>query len=94
MAQRHAFEGFTRRDYVLTHTAGVISSLVSAGLVSLYPNRWTVFVFFAFVFAPTVLLNIFFHAGDCGLWRLLSWSAYSIGLLLAALLLPESPGFS
>lgn len=61
--KRYASESFTRRDYKAIHTAGVILSLLSAGVIWLFPNRWMVFVFFAFVLAPAALFNSLFHHG-------------------------------
>lgn len=68
-AQAHASEQFTRRDYNTIHIAGISASLLSAALVWRFPNPWTVFVIFAFIFAPSVFFNTLFHAGASLLTR-------------------------
>ena len=80
-AKRYASESFTRRDYTVIHTAGVILSLLSAGVIWVFPNRWMVFVFFAFVFAPAVFFNSLFHLGATAVS-----AVYCPGLLTAIVL--------
>jgi hypothetical protein len=60
-ARRHASVRFTQRDYNSIHVAGIAASLLAALLVSRFPNRPVVFLFFAFLFTPAVLFNSIFH---------------------------------
>jgi hypothetical protein len=43
--------------------AGIIASLLFTLIVWRFPNRAVVFVFFEFVFAPSLFFNTLFHAG-------------------------------
>ena len=45
----------------MIHTAGIAASLLAALIVWHFPNRTVIFIFFAFVFAPSVLFNTAFH---------------------------------
>jgi len=62
-AKRYASPLFTQRDYNTIHVAGIIASLLFTLIVWRFPNRAVVFVFFAFVFAPSLFFNTLFHAG-------------------------------
>ena len=62
-ARQNASQRFTQREYNVIHAAGVIVSLLSAAILWYFPNKWVVFAFFAFVFAPSAFFNTFFHAG-------------------------------
>jgi Protein of unknown function with HXXEE motif len=62
-AQRHASSRYTQHDYIIIHLAGIASAIMMAAIVSRFPNRTLVFLFFAFAFAPGLLCNTFFHAG-------------------------------
>ena len=59
----------THRDYNVIHAAGIAASLLAALIVSRFPNRSVVFIFFAFVFTPAVLFNALFHVGASVLTR-------------------------
>jgi len=62
-AKKYASGSYTQRDYNTIHVAGVLGAIIFAAIVSQFPNRIVVFVFFAFVFAPGLLCNTVFHAG-------------------------------
>jgi hypothetical protein len=68
-AKRHVSPRFTQRDYNVIHTAGIAASLLAALIVWHFPNRAVIFIFFAFVFAPSVLFNTIFHVGASVLTR-------------------------
>ena len=80
-ANEHASSRFTRRDYNVIHIAGVFVSVLSAAIVSLFPHPAVVFLFFAFVFAPSVFFNTLFHAGASLLTR-----TYCPGVITAVLI--------
>ncbi len=48
---------------------GIAVSLLAALIVSRFPSRPVVFIFFAFVFTPAVLFNTLFHVGASVLTR-------------------------
>jgi hypothetical protein len=62
-ARKYASDLFTQRDYDKIHFAGIVSAFVLAAVVSHYPNVVIVFLFFAFILAPGLFFNTFFHAG-------------------------------
>jgi hypothetical protein len=62
-AKRYASDLFTQRDYDVIHLAGIVIAIAFTSIVWRFPNRWVAFVFFAFVFAPSVFFNTLFHAG-------------------------------
>src|SRR5215510_14434738 len=62
-AKRYASPLFTQQEYNTIHIAGIIASFLFTLLVWRFPNRTVVFVFFAFIFAPSVFFNTLFHAG-------------------------------
>ena len=68
-ARRHASPEFAQRDYKVIHAAGVAASLLAALIVWHFPNRPVIFIFFAFVFAPSVLFTTIFHVGASVLTR-------------------------
>jgi hypothetical protein len=80
-AKRHASLQFTQRDYNVIHSAGLAASLLAALIVWHFPNRPVVFVFFAFVFAPTVFFNTVFHVGASVLTR-----SYCPGMITASVI--------
>ena len=63
-AIRHASPLFTQHDYNTIHVAGIIASILFTMIVGRFPNRAVTFVFFAFMFAPSLLFNTLFHAGS------------------------------
>ncbi|HWQ32796.1 MAG TPA: HXXEE domain-containing protein [Blastocatellia bacterium] len=82
-ANHQASSQFTFREYLTIYLAGIVLSFIAAAVISLYPNRVTVFLFFTFMFTPGVFYNIFFHAGAT------AWSgAYCPGLLTALTIYP------
>lgn len=80
-AKRHASPRFTQRDYNVIHTAGVAASLLAALIVSHFPNRPVILVFFTFVFEPSVLFNAVFHVGASVLTR-----SYCPGMITAVVI--------
>jgi len=68
-AKRHASNQFTQRDYNSIHVAGIIGSILAALIVFWFPNRTVSFLFFAFVFTPSVFFNTLFHVGASILTR-------------------------
>ena len=51
----------SRSAITVCYATGIAVSLLSALIVSQFPNRHVVFIFFAFVFTPAVLFNTLFH---------------------------------
>jgi hypothetical protein len=62
-AKRYASPLFTQRDYNTIHVTGIVASLLFTIFVWRFPNPAVVFVFFAFIFAPSLFFNALFHAG-------------------------------
>jgi hypothetical protein len=62
-AQTYASPAFTFSHYLTIHIAGIVLAFVAALILWLYANKILVFLFFAFMFAPAVFWNVFFHAG-------------------------------
>ena len=62
-ARRYASPLFTQQDYNAIHIAGIVVSFLFTIVVCTFPNRAVVFVFFAFIFAPSLFFNALFHAG-------------------------------
>src|SRR5215831_14314868 len=62
-ANRYASPLFTQRDYNSIHLAGIIASILFTVTVWRFPIRMLVFVFFAFIFTPSLFFNTLFHAG-------------------------------
>ena len=68
-AKHHASNQFTQRDYNSIHVAGIIGSILAALIVFWFSNRTVSFLFFAFVFTPSVFFNTLFHVGASILTR-------------------------
>ena len=82
-AIRYANPGFTMRDYLTVHLAGVVVAVAAPLVISYFPNRFVVFVFFTFVFTPAAFFNILFHAGATVLF-----GVYCPGLITALTVYP------
>src|ERR1051325_4463581 len=82
-AIRYANPGFTMRDYLTVHVAGVVVAVAAPLVISYFPNRYVVFVFFTFVFTPAAFFNILFHAGATVLF-----GVYCPGLITALTVYP------
>jgi uncharacterized protein with HXXEE motif len=82
-AIRYANPGFTMRDYLTVHVAGVVVAVAAPLVISYFPNRFVVFVFFTFVFTPAAFFNILFHAGATVLF-----GVYCPGLITALTVYP------
>ena len=65
-AQKYASPKFTQSRWNRIHTVGLAYACVFTGIVSRYPSRLTVFLFFAFCFSESVM-NAVFHFG-ASLW--------------------------
>ena len=61
-ASKYAFKSFTRKRWRRIHGVGLLFTIASCAVVSLFPNRLLVFLFFAFCLSESVL-NAFFHVG-------------------------------
>jgi hypothetical protein len=59
-ARKHASQLFTQRDYDIIHIAGILIAVICAAVVSRFPTRMVVFIFFAFAFAPALLFTPYF----------------------------------
>jgi len=82
-ARQYANASFTMRDYLTVHVTGVVVAVAAPLLISYFPNRVVIFLFFTFVFTPAVCFNIVFHAGATAVFR-----AYSPGLVTALTIYP------
>ena len=82
-AIRYANPGFTMRDYLTVHLAGVAVAVAAPLVISYFSNRFVVFVFFTFVFTPAAFFNILFHAGAT-----VVFGVYCPGLITALTVYP------
>ena len=83
-AIRYANPGFTMRDYLTVHLAGVVVAVTAPLIISYFSNRFVVFVFFTFVFTPAAFFNILFHAGAT-----VVFGVYCPGLITALTVYPS-----
>ena len=74
-AQKYASPKFTQSRWNRIHAVGLAYACAFTGIVSRYPNRLTVFLFFAFCFSESVM-NSVFHFGVS-----LRFHSYSPGLI-------------
>jgi hypothetical protein len=84
-ANRFASPHYTFREYLIIHVAGLLSALIAATILHFFPNKILLFGFFAFMFAPGMFFNIFFHAGAT-----LAFRAYCPGLITALTVYPPT----
>lgn len=77
-AQAYASPQFTFREYLTLHLAGIVAAFVAAAVLSFFPHRLFVFLFFTFMLTPGMFYNIFFHAGATAYF-----GVYCPGLLTA-----------
>jgi len=82
-AIQYANPGFTMRDYLTVHLAGVVVAVAAPLVISYFSNRFVVFVFFTFVLTPAAFFNILFHAGATVLF-----GVYCPGLITALTVYP------
>jgi hypothetical protein len=82
-AQRHAAPGFTLREYLALHLAGIAAAFGAALGLCFFPGRIVVFIFFTFIFTPGVFYNILFHTGATAYF-----GAYCPGLITALTIYP------
>lgn len=80
-AQRHINPHFTRRHYLDVHVSGIVGGFLAAALVSFFPARPLVFLYFTLLATPGFLCNTFFHAGASVVYR-----SYSPGVVSALLI--------
>ncbi len=81
-AQKYASPKFTYRHWKKVHVLGFLYALVFSAIVSAYPNRFAIFLFFALCFFESGC-NLIFHAGASVYFR-----SYSPGLITAFLYVP------
>jgi Protein of unknown function with HXXEE motif len=81
--RRHINPFFTHRHYRAVHLSGIAAGVLAAALVSRFPSRPILLLYFSFLATPTFLWNIFFHAGTSAIYQ-----TPSPGLLSALLLYP------
>lgn len=74
-AHRYAAPKYTRAHWAKVHSVGLAYATVFSTVVSAFPNRWTVFLFFALCLTESVL-NTLFHAGTTA-----AYGVYSPGLI-------------
>ena len=79
---RYASKGFTQADFIRNNALGMVSAVLLCALVSLFPNRLTVFLFFALVVTQAVF-NTLFHVGTTA-----AYGAYSPGVITSLVLYP------
>src|SRR5437667_3240508 len=82
-ARHYAAASFTLRDYLVVHVSGIVAAVLAPAVIRFFPNRVVIFMFFTFVFTPSVCFNIIFHAGATAVF-----GTYSPGLLTALTLYP------
>ena len=80
-AQFYASDKFTQQDYKRIHLFGIVMSAITVAIVSRHPNPIIVFLFFAFILAPSLLFNSVFHGGASIMTR-----DYCPGVITAVLL--------
>jgi hypothetical protein len=61
-ASKYAFPSYTRQRWRRIHGLGLVFTIAFCALVSIFPNRSVVFLFFALCFSESVL-NGLFHVG-------------------------------
>ena len=68
-ARRFASSRYTDREYIVTHALAIASALAVVLLVRAFPNRFVVFVLFAFACGPAIPCNAVFHVAATVLSR-------------------------
>ena len=82
-AIRYANPGFTMRDYLSIHLAGIAVAVAAPWAIKYFSNRLVIFAFFTFVFTPAAFFNIVFHVGAT-----VVFGAYCPGLITALTVYP------
>jgi|SRR6516165_6135484 hypothetical protein len=81
-ATMYAWAGYTRARWKRVHGVGMIYAVAFSALVSLFPNRHIVFLFFALCFSESIF-NSLFHTGATAIF-----GVYCPGLITALILYP------
>ena len=81
-ARKHISPKFTQTHWNKIHLVGFLYALVFSAVVSTYPYRWLVFLFFSLCLLESGF-NLIFHLGAS-----FFYGAYSPGLLTAILYIP------
>ena len=81
-ARTHALPGYTRKRWARIHGIGLAYAIAFSALVSLFPSRLAVFLFFALCFSE-ILFNTLFHASATAFF-----GVYCPGLITALILYP------
>jgi uncharacterized protein with HXXEE motif len=81
--QRNVNPYFTYEQYLRIHISGILLGIAAAALVSAFPSRPLVLLYFTLLVTPGFLWNIAFHAGST-----LVYGARSPGLVTALFLYP------
>ena len=79
-ASKYALPSYTRQRWRRIHGLGMVFAIAFCALASIFPNRYVVFLFFAFCLSESVL-NGLFHAGATALS-----GVYCPGLITALVL--------
>ena len=81
-AKKYAWAGYTRARWNRVHGLGMIYAVAFSAIVSVFPNRDIVFVFFALCLSESIF-NSFFHSGATAIF-----GVYCPGLITALVLYP------
>ena len=79
---RYASKSFTQGDFIRNNALGIVSGVLLCALVSLFPNRLTIFLFFALGLTQSVF-NTLFHVGTTA-----AYGAYSPGVITSLTFYP------
>jgi hypothetical protein len=90
-AQRYASSTYTRRDYWITHLAGLLSGVLAPVLLWSLPSSWLAFVLFTFVLIPSMGWNALFHAGATVVYRAYCPGVVTAGCALSTALVSSQP---
>ncbi|HYK87558.1 MAG TPA: HXXEE domain-containing protein [Acidobacteriota bacterium] len=82
-AQRYASQAFTPRDFLTINSVGIALAVLYALLISRYPRKWSVILFFSLGLAPGMFFNILFHVGATA-----AYGVYCPGLITALVIYP------
>ena len=80
-AQRHGSPRYSRRQYVVTHLAGIALATSGALLVRAFPSGLATLAFIGLLFGPSIACNALFHIGANLLTR-----AYCPGVVTSVVL--------
>ena len=81
-ASKYAWTSYTRTRWKRVHGFGMVYAVTFSALVSLFPNRYIVFLFFALCFFESIFSSLF-HSGATAMF-----GVYCPGLITAIVLYP------